>query len=351
MLKKCFHVSVWICLCLASWLLLGETCQGSSLDFNAEVKLPNNQVDANLTYFDLQMKPNQKQRLQVDLTNLSDKAVKIKAAVATATTNDQGKIVYQTSKNRLLKNIPVKLEEAVVIPTKQVVIPKGETLPFFLEVTMPANSYEGVLVGSVQFTQMDLGKDTTKKSQEMMIKNVFSRTIAILVRENKQQVSETVDLTSFSTKQEKNRTYVVASLEHPVASILSPVTIQTELIDQHNPTEVLAKQVTEDIQLAPFTQTDFPVIKTEEPLKSGVYSLDVKVTDSQNHTWKFKEQVKVQSNKEKTLTQPRPKQVTASKPVSKKTSPLLVKLCGSCLGLIAIIGGYDIYLVKKGGRK
>ncbi len=65
-------------------------------DFTVQAVLPENQVNQNVSYFDLLMEPGDKQTLEVVLTNKTDKPVDVQVEAITASTNRNGIIDYST---------------------------------------------------------------------------------------------------------------------------------------------------------------------------------------------------------------------------------------------------------------
>lgn len=66
--------------------------------FSVEAKLTQNQIDSNVTYFDLKMKPEDTQTLEVEVKNTSSEEITIKVQTITASTNRNGIIDYRTPK-------------------------------------------------------------------------------------------------------------------------------------------------------------------------------------------------------------------------------------------------------------
>ena len=88
-------------LLLSLFIILGFSlpisgyAQEGDVEFSVKTIIPDNQVDTKKSYFDLRMKPEQKQEIETILYNSSDEEITINISVHSATTNQNGLIVYE----------------------------------------------------------------------------------------------------------------------------------------------------------------------------------------------------------------------------------------------------------------
>lgn len=66
------------------------------MKFAVTAVIPENQIDKNQTYFDLKMQPGQKQTIQVQMKNDTNKEVVVESFANTAITNSNGITDYST---------------------------------------------------------------------------------------------------------------------------------------------------------------------------------------------------------------------------------------------------------------
>lgn len=83
---------------MASGLSAQATSEDATGDIGYYVRavLPENQIDDNLTYFDLRMEPGKAQTLEVEVVNETNETITVDVAAISASTNRNGVIDYKT---------------------------------------------------------------------------------------------------------------------------------------------------------------------------------------------------------------------------------------------------------------
>lgn len=76
---------------------VSSTASANQMNFAVIPNLPDNQVDKNHSYFDLQLDPGQTQTVSVTLRNDTDKDVVVAITMARATTNTSGVVQYSST--------------------------------------------------------------------------------------------------------------------------------------------------------------------------------------------------------------------------------------------------------------
>ncbi|MDR2610466.1 MAG: DUF916 and DUF3324 domain-containing protein [Clostridiales Family XIII bacterium] len=163
--------------------------------FSVHAQIPENQINKNLTYFDLHMKPGAKQTLTVSLINDSKKPLTVDVGAISASTNRNGIIDYRTPdiKDKTLK---VPFSEISHVVDDTVTIPAGGTAAAHIEITMPAGVYDGVALGGIVITKKpdkDSASGSTSRKKhdnfDVSIKNEYSYIIGVKLRETEVPVS------------------------------------------------------------------------------------------------------------------------------------------------------------------
>ena len=72
------------------------SANAAEMKFAVTAVIPENQIDKNQTYFDLKMQPGQKQTIQVQMKNDTNKEVVVESFANTAITNSNGITDYST---------------------------------------------------------------------------------------------------------------------------------------------------------------------------------------------------------------------------------------------------------------
>lgn len=96
----------------------------AEMKFAVNAVIPENQVDKNQTYFDLKMEPGQKQTLQVQMKNDTDKEVVVETHANTAITNSNGITDYSVIDPQLDSTLKIPFSKIAKVKKKQKFLPK-----------------------------------------------------------------------------------------------------------------------------------------------------------------------------------------------------------------------------------
>ena len=136
--------------------------------------LPKNQLD-DASYFNLLVSPQSSQKLTLQLTNQEDDEKTIRITPTTARTNQQGNIEYASNKADLNKGPAIS---ELLSPPQTITLAAKETQVVSFTLTLPATSFEGILLGS--FLIQEVLSETTSAA----INNQFAYQIGLMVRES-----------------------------------------------------------------------------------------------------------------------------------------------------------------------
>ena len=142
-----------IALVILSVFASSKTIAASEFNFAVTPITPANQIDKEKTYFDIQLEPNQQEKLNVNLRNDTDKEVKIDVSLNSATTNSN--VVVEYGKNEIKKDssLTFNLEDYVDYPETVTLKPhSNQTVTF--QVTMPNETFDGVLASGITFKEV-----------------------------------------------------------------------------------------------------------------------------------------------------------------------------------------------------
>jgi len=153
----------------------------SAIGFYVRALLPENQIDKNLTYFDLRVQPGHTQQLEVEVVNETDEAITIDVTAISASTNRNGVIDYKTPDIRD-KTLLHPFSELAVFETDSLTIPARGVEIARISLTMPQDEYDGVVLGGLVFTRRLEGIEPGEG--EMALQNVYSYVIGAKLTEN-----------------------------------------------------------------------------------------------------------------------------------------------------------------------
>ena len=153
--------------------------------------LPENQHNKEVTYYDLRMTPGQKQELDFELNNPSDKDETVKIEINNGTTNDSGSIDYSDRGKAYKRDNSLKLALTDVAKAPDKVVVKAnskETIKIKLD--MPKEAFDGIIVGGIRVSKADEKDDANadKSSGGMQIKNKVAYTVGLNLSESDKEV-------------------------------------------------------------------------------------------------------------------------------------------------------------------
>ncbi|WP_242359755.1 DUF916 domain-containing protein, partial [Lactococcus petauri] len=153
-----------------------EASNKVAISFSADAKLPENQINPNVTYFDLQMAPNQEENVYVHLTNNTSQEIKIKPSINRARTNAIGVIEYNKKCKTLTSNAQANIEDIAKIEEKEIVLKAKEEYDLEIKINMPSKELEGIQAGAIYLLQES--SDETQGN----IKNQYAREIGLILQ-------------------------------------------------------------------------------------------------------------------------------------------------------------------------
>lgn len=285
---------------LVGTVLFGMTADASELNFSVEPQIPDNQVDKNNTYYDLNVKPDSKETVTVKLTNETEKGVRIAVNLGRAYTNSAGVVQYDSTEKKDLKNIFDKSYPAgtdfmnVVSAPKTVDIAPKQTVNVPITIKMPNDRLQGVLAGGINFKQVNV--DSDKKTQ---VTNQYAYTVGVILHGQKNQESK-LTLGSIEPAQINYRNAIVAEVHNVKPEFVNQIQVNgfiTKYGKQKKLYEINSKIDKDNPgkQLAPNSIYQLPFYLQGDKLKPGKYTLDLKLS-SKDKKWHFKRNFEISNS-------------------------------------------------------
>ena len=279
-----------------------QKAQASQLNFNVEAIIPENQVDENKTYYDLRIEPDKTQDLKMILHNSTDKDVSVELTAEAATTNLNGVVEYGKTKAKRDSTLKTSIGEIVTLSEENPVIPAKGSKEITLTVKMPTTDFDGVLAGGI--TVKEKSNDNSESKNEakgMAIENKYSYVVALILHGNSDIVPSKLKLNQVKAAQVNVRNVISANLQNTEAKYLNQVSVDAK-ITKKDDTNTLYSIKKEKMQMAPNSNFNFPIPLNGEALKSGKYTLKMKVV-SQGDTWNFTRDFTISAEEAKKLNE------------------------------------------------
>lgn len=252
-------------------------------NFNYRIVRPENQ-SGYANYFDLKMTPSQKQTVQIELQNISDKSIDIEILLNSAKTNANGVLEFGSSKLEKDASLKYDFKDIVKGPEK-VTIPPNETAPLNLDIDMPAESYDGIITGGIQMQVIPSEETKKREEKEQQIVNRYAFVVGMVLRETETPVQPDVKFNKFYAGLTNYRNAVYVNFSNVEAEFLENMSIDLQ-VTKKGSDEVLYDTTKTEMRMAPNSKIDFPVEMNGERMEAGDYTGHILVK-SKDKKWEW----------------------------------------------------------------
>ncbi|PEF42450.1 cell wall protein [Bacillus cereus] len=319
--------------------LLGIKVEAADMKYSIEANIPENQINQNLTYFDLKMSSGQKQTISLTLRNHSDKISTFTIEPHTAATNRNGVIDYSKKLEKKDSSMKYSFEELIIGETKYTLQPNEEKKVVFT-IQMPEESYDGIILGGF-YIHKEENQAEKEEEKSVQIKNDYSYVIGAKLTETSKEVEPKLQLNEVKPNLENYRTVVTANLQNTESVIVSGLNVDAKVYKKGSK-DVLHETKKEGMSMAPNSNFDFAINWGNEELKPGKYNLELTAKDKMDRTWKFEKEFEIKGEESKSLN----KKAVELKDDNTK----LYIIIGVCLLLITILLIVLFILMRKKKR-
>ncbi|SPC41927.1 conserved exported hypothetical protein [Carnobacterium divergens] len=274
------------------------TVSASELNFAVEPLIPENQRDKTKTYFDLLVKPDSEQTIEINLRNDTENEVIVEPKVHSATTNLNGVVEYgpvETKRDSTLKH---DLNEVVSVE-KEVKIPAQSSVKLPLTITVPKEEFNGILAGGITLQEKETKNNDNTETKGLSIQNQYAYVVALVLNENNTQVKPELKLNKVFPDQVNARNVINTNLQNSTPNYLNQLNVVAK-ITQKGKTTALYETTKKAMQMAPNSNFDFPISLAGERLEAGEYTLELTATTKADR-WHWKKNFIIKADEAKKL--------------------------------------------------
>lgn len=295
-MKKIMISFILLLTTLVNALPVAAHADEGNVGFSVQAILPENQVNSEVTYFDMRMEPGQKQTIQMEIVNDSVEDVTFNVNVNQAYTNENGFIDYDKPKAEepFDESLKYKIDE-IFTYDKEVMVPGGETKLVDLEIAMPDESFDGEILAGVQVLKdPSRGKDTTGQ-----ITNVFAYVTGLRLTMTDTEVQRELKVTGVHADAAFGKSAVVATVVNPTMTAIGKLDYQGVVYQKGNKegTSETFEYVGKEMSMAPNSVYDFAIDLGKKAMKPGDYIVELKVNDAKGNIWEFAEEFTITAKK------------------------------------------------------
>lgn len=281
MRKLTFMLLILAALLFPAGAWAAEEDINNEIGFYVQARLPDNQIDKSLSYFNIRMQPGAQRTLLVDVTNEADKAITVRVEVISASTNRNGVIDYKTPDIRD-RTLQVPFSHIAEPLSEMVTVEPGKVVQVPVKLTMPDDIFDGVVLGSLVFTKE--GDHSDENSEGAVIRNVYSYVIGVVISETDTLVMPDFELVSIVAEPVNYQPAMVHRIRNFAAAIAKNINISLVIRDDSgNTVEEVTRQ---GVEMAP--NSIMPLAVVVDKLKPGDYISEILLTH-EGREWLFRQ--------------------------------------------------------------
>ncbi|MGB4825297.1 MAG: DUF916 and DUF3324 domain-containing protein [Leuconostoc mesenteroides] len=342
MRNRSHYLIVSMVMTIISFSLFVTGVSASEMNFSVNTVIPTNQIDKEKTYFNLKMAPKQEQDVTVTLKNNTKKDITVEIGINTAKTSSNGVIAYSESNIKKDNSLKYNLSKLVKGPDS-VVVPASSSKDVTFHISMPDNSFDGILLGGLTFQQKS-SEVTQSKSSGTSITNEYQYAVAMLIQGKDTVVQPNLNLIKVKPDQMNYRNVITAELQNDQSVLMSKVSVDAKIYSKNGKKPVYTS-IKSDMQIAPNSHLTYPVSLNGTSMKAGDYTLKMKVTATANKQvkkWTFTKDFTIKSKQARDLNKS-----DVDVKANTNNSNWLYILIGAALLIIIIILIVVIILQRK----
>lgn len=260
-----------------------DSTNSENMKFSMNVVQPENQINKEVTYLDLLVKPGAKQKIEVVVTNTGKGTKNIRVTPTNAITNARGLVDYSIKEKNYEYDATLTTPFSTLISEAQTVeVKPGESKSVFFDLKAPDTDFKGIILGGFV---ADLPEEdtSTKTDESITFVNKFQMVKGIMIRTSESEIIPDIKLNDVKPALYTNRTAVTANLQNTSPILLGDVQVDAEIIKKGD-TDILKSESRSDVQFAPNSNFDFPIMWDNDSLEPGDYTLKIKIVAQKKET-------------------------------------------------------------------
>ena len=293
-MKKCLSKAILLILTL---LFLGGQLGGSvrgAEDSGAEssgprfavrIMIPANQREGAEASFNLLMAPGSEQVIEMEVESLSTEPIVLLIDIASATTTDNGELVFRTREGVARdSSLTYALEDVARVEDTRIPLDPGEMKTIPITIRMPDSSFDGILAGGITI-QEELDMSALLEEATGNQVNVYLLETMIFLQQTEVQVTPDIQVIRAMAEEREDENVFAVTLQNTEKSFVNEMSLHARVTrtDSH---EVLHEIELTGLQMAPNSNFTFAIPMREEVVEAGDFALHVKV-DSYNGSWEI----------------------------------------------------------------
>ncbi|NKC68530.1 DUF916 and DUF3324 domain-containing protein [Vagococcus fluvialis] len=321
-------------------LFLGVKVSSEEVPYGVSLNFPENQVNKKLNYFNLKMSPAQKQSVEMEVINTSNKDIEIDVRILSGMTNINGVIDYlEESKDfKYDETLKYPFTDIAKLKNNNYQIEANSSIRIPINIEMPTEKISGTILGGVEIVEKK-PEETDITNKGMAVVNKFRYLVAFKLSMSDEVVEPKLKLNEVKASQIAFRNVIKANIQNTEMTIINDVQVDAK-VTKKGSDKVLYSYKMKDMQIAPNSNFDLPIRLENQPFRAGTYILYLNVASRGGYKWAFKKEFIITSDEADKFNE-------MSAIELDKENSLLLYIIVSALILVAIV----FFILIKRKRK
>jgi len=260
--------------------------------FSVQAELPENQRDQRVSYFNLQVEPNQEQTLNITIYNHENEEITVQGDIHNASTNSNGLVVYE-EQEEIDPSLENPMTELVSLEASEWTIPAGESLTVTAALEVLEEEFDGIKLGGFHFIKA-LSEEEMENAGT--IQNQYAYVIAIQLSQNDDEVMPNLNFINVKPGLVNHRTAIITEIQNDQPILMGDLAIEAQVY-RENENEPLGEAQLSDAMMAPNSTMEFVMDWNNRRLEVGKYRLEM-IADDGQESWEWQEAFEISEESE-----------------------------------------------------
>lgn len=336
------HVGVIIgSIILSIFMLSGVRAFAEEMGFSVKAIPSDHQLDKTQTYFDIRVEPDTTEVLEIELKNNTENEITVLINANTAITNGNGVIDYSKVEPEVDSSLVHEFSKMADVEP-EVTLKGSETKKVEIPVKIPKESFDGIVLGGLYFTQKESGEQKTEQAG-VQVKNNFSYVVGVRLSETDAELKTELNLLSVVAGQTNYRNTILAKLQNPQPHILNNMNVEAYIYSAGNTQDAIYFDKKENLAMAPNSAFNYSISMNNNAFKPGKYVLKMTVK-TKGETFEFDQEFTITAEESKEFNDNAVELVELESQWPRYLIWIIV-------ALVTVIIGLVIYLMVKKNKK
>ena len=297
-LKKKNNYYLWLLPFFYLFFPLSVQAEETTLNIYATPIFPDSQVDENKGYYDLNLAPDQKETLRLEIGNTSAEPIRIQVTPHTAYTNVLGNVEYGKNAQEADPTLVHSLAD-LMEPSEVIELAGNETKTVEIPLQMPEEAFEGFLAGGLRIAEQKEETEEADEGEGVAIKNEFAYVVGVIVSNMRDSVKPELELLDVFADQLNYSNVISANLQNFTPTFVNQLAVEAT-VKRAGENDVLYEAKKEMMQMAPNSNFNFPISLEGDRFRSGNYVLELTATSGENE-WSWTREFTIEADEARKL--------------------------------------------------